>query len=97
MPMESTLIRDQHGNTLKAQESWIGSSAARKPANHSYTEVSGVPASVAVGDVVSVGLVRYENEAVLKSDTLEATVLKVEDGDVWMRTENRVGFIINVK
>lgn len=68
-----------------------------EPANHSYTEVSGVPASVAVGDVVSVGLVRYENEAVLKSDTLEATVLKVEDGDVWMRTENRVGFIINVK
>ena len=68
-----------------------------EPANHSYTEVSGVPASVAVGDVVSVGLVRYENEAILKSDTLEATVLKVEDGDVWMRTENRVGFIINVK
>lgn len=68
-----------------------------EPANHSYTEVSGVPANVAVGDVVTVGLVRYENEAVLKSDSLQATVLKVEDGDVWMRTENRVGFIINVK
>ena len=68
-----------------------------EPSNHSYTEVSGVPANVAVDDVVSVGLVRYENEAVLKTDTLEATVLKVEDGDVWMRTANRVGFIINVK
>ena len=68
-----------------------------EPANHSYTEVSGVPANVAVGDVVTVGLVRYENETVLKTDSLDATVLKVEDGDVWMRTENRVGFIINVK
>jgi len=62
------------------------------PGTGGYVSVSGIPEKPDVSEIFSVTLKDNRNSS-LGTAALSVTVLKVEDGMVWMTTKDKVGII----